>query len=110
MNELRCPRCLAPAEASGGELRTCRFCGAALALNGGQVVASAAPATNVVFLDDCGHNKIEVIKVIRLHLKLGLREAKDLADRVPCSLGSLPDAARAAAFRGDLANAGARVR
>lgn len=37
-----------------------------------------------VWLKDCGDFKIGCIKVIRQHLYLPLKEAKDLVDKAPC--------------------------
>ncbi len=84
------------------------------------VTVSAAPSSlpaikNVstggwnVVLVDCGSNKIMVIKAIREHLKLGLAEAKDLADQSPSLLVNQISEASAHAFARDLQAAGATV-
>jgi hypothetical protein len=45
-----------------------------------------APGSLTLVLDDCGHRKIGAIKEIRTVTGFGLREAKDIADRVGAHL------------------------
>lgn len=63
---------------------------------------------NVVLMDG-GNTKIMVIKVIREHLELGLKEAKDLVDRTPSLLVNQVAEAKAHEFARDLQAAGATV-
>lgn len=67
-----------------------------------------------VTLLDSGPNKIEAIKALRAALGIGLREAKDLIDGAPCSLGVLPyesqsPGSNAQALSRALFDAGAKV-
>ena len=48
--------------------------------------ASEAPSTVSVILTNAGGQKIQVIKVLREALGVGLKEAKDIADAAPKSL------------------------
>ena len=74
----------------------------------------AAPVSSgpcEVVLESTGPKKIQVIKAIREATRLGLKEAKDLADAAdaaPTSLGSFSEEV-AAALRADLEAAGASV-
>ncbi|MBZ0315531.1 MAG: ribosomal protein L7/L12 [Anaerolineae bacterium] len=63
---------------------------------------------NVVLVDG-GNTKIMVIKVIREHLELGLKEAKDLVDQTPSLLVNQVAEAKAHEFARDLQAAGATV-
>lgn len=63
-----------------------------------------------VFLVDAGPNKIMVIKAIREHTGLGLKEAKDMADSAPRELVEWDDAGRTDRFRKALIEAGATVK
>jgi large subunit ribosomal protein L7/L12 len=49
----------------------------------GEVEAAEEKTQFDVELTDPGSNKIAVIKVIRAHTELGLKEAKDMVDNVP---------------------------
>jgi len=74
------PECQAAFEAAR-DLREIRVvCMTRQLVMGGTAVAGPSPKLFSVFLDDCGPNKIGVIKEIRNLTNLGLREAKDLAD------------------------------
>lgn len=110
--ELKCPGCFAPIVPSHGGLAKCRYCGATVAIQGAAPGAPNAMAPNApVYLEHGGKNLIEVIKVVRQHTRLGLREAKDLVERAPCVVADWPDQPqRLEDFRRDLARAGARVR
>lgn len=81
-----------------------------------QLVQGSAPAVpststggwNVVLMDG-GNTKIMVIKVIREHLELGLKEAKDLVDQTPSLLVNQITEAKAHEFARELQAAGATV-
>lgn len=62
-----------------------------------------------VVLVNTGRKKIEVIKTIREYTKLGLKEAKDLADQTPSVLATHIDEAAAHQLARDLQAAGATV-
>ena len=55
----------------------CAYCGTVLAASS---TTPAAPPTVDVVLRDRGRNTIAVIKVVREHTGLGLKEAKDLVE------------------------------
>ena len=82
----------------------------AVARVGKRVVEVRRPPRRSVFLEDAGGRKISVVKVLRQHLPLGLKEAKELAESAPCQLANGLDGVRADALRDDLVAAGARVR
>jgi len=105
VTELRCTSCLAPIDPSHGPIQRCIYCGTTLTIGG----APSAAAPGTVRLDDCGPNKIQVMKVIREYTGLGLKEAKDLTESTPCVLMESDDAHRLERFRADLALARARV-
>lgn len=63
-----------------------------------------------VMLEDAGRNKIAVIRVIREFTRLGLKEAKDLADGAPRAVLTGVDATTAAAMVQALQTEGARAR
>lgn len=50
---------------------------------GGEAAASEEKTEFDVILTSFGDKKINVIKVVRAHTGLGLKEAKDLVDKVP---------------------------
>jgi ribosomal protein L7/L12 len=82
--------------------------GARVSGGGAVTPTHRAPPGGSVLLEDCGPNKIAVIKVIRDHTALGLRDAKELADSVPCAIE--PRTTRPTSLRDDLVAVGARVR
>ncbi|MGD8307329.1 MAG: 50S ribosomal protein L7/L12, partial [Ignavibacteria bacterium] len=53
------------------------------AAGGGEAAASEEKTEFDVILTSFGDKKINVIKVVRAHTGLGLKEAKDLVDKVP---------------------------
>jgi ribosomal protein L7/L12 len=109
--ELRCPGCFAPLDANRGAISKCRYCGTTLALHAPAApVPVVAPAPGSLYIEDGGPNKISVIKVIREHTGLGLKEAKDLVESAPVLVAQWDDPARMAAFRQELMKAGARTR
>lgn len=104
-----CPHCGAPVRGlvDGG----CPFCHTPLVARDDKNTAfpQGAPSGAVV-LRGVGRNKIAVIKAIREHTGLGLKEAKDLADaadRAPTTVATGLDRSRADAFVADLIDAGA---
>lgn len=76
--------------------------------------AGAAPAVeektefNVV-LTAVGSNKINVIKVVRAHTNLGLKEAKDLVDAAPKAVKEGVSKEEAEKIKKELEEAGATV-
>ena len=103
VTELRCTSCMAPIDPSLGPVQRCAYCGTTLTVGGAPIAAAGT-----LRLEDCGPNKIQVIKIIREHTGLGLKEAKDLAESTPCVLAEWDDA-RIDLFRAELAAAGART-
>lgn len=81
------------------------------------VAAAGAPAaapveektTFDVILKSAGANKIQVIKVVRVHTTLGLREAKELVDSAPKPLKEGVSKEDAAKIKKELEEAGATV-
>jgi large subunit ribosomal protein L7/L12 len=109
VSSLRCNNCLAPVDPARGSMQRCSYCGMVLVL-GGEVKAPPLPIPGgVLGLDACGPNKIHVIRVIREHMGLGLKEAKELSDSAPCTLAEGLDAVRFQEFHDELVAAGARV-
>jgi large subunit ribosomal protein L7/L12 len=62
-----------------------------------------------VILVDTGPRKIEVIKVIRARLALGLKEAKDASENPGCALLQAVSKEEAVAFKEELERAGATI-
>jgi hypothetical protein len=111
VHELRCPNCFAPIP-PGTDLRsTCRYCGTTLALTSRAAASpgSTAHVAGALILEDGGPQKISVIRVIREHTGLGLKEAKDLVEATPCLVAEWSDPARMLAFARELLGAGARI-
>ncbi|MFZ4780028.1 MAG: 50S ribosomal protein L7/L12 [Terrimicrobiaceae bacterium] len=76
--------------------------------------AAAAPAAAEktefdVVLENCGANKINVIKVVRELTGLGLKEAKDLVDGAPKVVKEALPKADAEVIKKKLEEAGAKV-
>ena len=61
-----------------------------------------------LYLESFGSEKLKVIAVVKEMTGLGLKDAKDLVDSAPVSLGTY-DAATAATYKADLEEAGATV-
>jgi large subunit ribosomal protein L7/L12 len=81
---------------------------------GGVAPAAAAPAAEEktsfdVILKASGANKIQVIKVVRAHTTLGLKEAKDLVDSAPKPVKEGVNKEDAAKIKKELEEAGATV-
>jgi len=74
---------------------------------------AAAPAeektTFDIILKSAGANKIQVIKVVRVHTTLGLKEAKELVDSAPKPLKEGVSKEDAAKIKKELEEAGAIV-
>lgn len=104
VTELRCTSCLAPIDPSNGPVQRCAYCGTTLTIGN-----PPSAATSTLRLEDCGPNKIQVIKVIRTYTGLGLKEAKDLTESTPCVLMESEDAHRVERFRDDLVEQRARA-
>jgi large subunit ribosomal protein L7/L12 len=82
------------------------------------VVAGAAPAASApveektefdVILKAAGEKKINVIKVVRAHTGLGLKEAKDLVDGAPKTVKEAITKDEAEKLRKEFEDAGATV-
>lgn len=79
----------------------------------GPAAASAAPVEEQtefdVVLQAAGEKKINVIKVVRAHTGLGLKEAKDLVDGAPKPVKQGITKEEAEALKKQLEEAGAKV-
>ncbi len=88
----------------------CPFCKTLLPAAVVETAAQAAPSGLAdVVLVDAGPKVINVIKVIREHTGLGLKESKDLAQISPSVIGAGLPPATAAQWVADLAAVGARA-
>ena len=76
--------------------------------SGGGAAAAAEEKTEfTVMLNNCGANKVNVIKVVRAVTGLGLKEAKDLVDGAPKAVKEGISKADAEAILKQLVEAGA---
>ena len=85
---------------------------AAVAVAGPAVAAEAAPAEQTEFdviLTSAGQAKLQVIKVVKEALGLGLKEAKDLVDGAPKAVKEKVSKAEAEQLKATLEEAGAEV-
>ena len=87
---------------------------AAPVVMGGAVAGAAAEAEEEktefdVVLASFGEKKINVIKVVRAHTGLGLKEAKDLVDGAPNTVKEAVSKDEAAKIKAELEEAGATV-
>ncbi|NCQ19051.1 MAG: 50S ribosomal protein L7/L12 [Ignavibacteria bacterium CG_4_8_14_3_um_filter_37_9] len=86
---------------------------AAPVVMGAAVAAAAAPVEEQtefnVNLIAAGEKKINVIKVVRAHTGLGLKEAKDLVDSAPKSVKEAVSKDEAEKLKKELEEAGATV-
>ena len=81
-----------------------------VAADGGNGAAAQAEQTEFdVILKSAGQGKLNVIKVVKSELGLGLKEAKDLVDGAPATLKEKISKADAEALRAALEEAGAEV-
>jgi len=85
---------------------------AAVAVAGPAAAADAAPAEQTEFdvvLTSAGQAKLQVIKVVKDALGLGLKEAKDLVDGAPAPVKEKVSKAEAEQLKATLEEAGAEV-
>ena len=81
-----------------------------VAADGGNGAAAQAEQTEFdVILKSAGQGKLNVIKVVKSELGLGLKEAKDLVDGAPATLKEKISKADAEALKASLEEAGAEV-
>lgn len=81
-----------------------------VAADGGNGAAAQAEQTEFdVILKSAGQGKLNVIKVVKSELGLGLKEAKDLVDGAPATLKEKISKADAEALKAALEDAGAEV-
>ena len=81
-----------------------------VAADGGNGAAAQAEQTEFdVILKSAGQGKLNVIKVVKSELGLGLKEAKDLVDGAPATLKEKISTADAEALKAALEEAGAEV-
>ena len=81
-----------------------------VAADGGNGAAAQAEQTEFdVILKSAGQGKLNVIKVVKSELGLGLKEAKDLVDGAPATLKEKISKADAEALKAVLEEAGAEV-
>ena len=85
---------------------------AAVAVAGPAAAAEAAPAEQTEFdviLTSAGQAKLNVVKVVKTELGLGLKEAKDLVDGAPKAVKEKVSKAEAEQLKAALEEAGAEV-
>ncbi|HIR82673.1 MAG TPA: 50S ribosomal protein L7/L12 [Candidatus Cryptobacteroides pullicola] len=85
---------------------------AAVVVSADAGAGAAAPAEQTEFdviLKSAGQGKLNVIKVVKSELGLGLKEAKDLVDGAPATLKEKISKADAEALKAALEEAGAEV-
>ena len=85
---------------------------AAVAVAGPAAAAEAAPAEQTEFdviLTNAGQAKLQVIKVVKEALGLGLKEAKDLVDGAPSKIKEGISKAEAENLKKAIEEAGAKV-
>ncbi len=75
---------------------------------GGESAAEEKTAFDVV-LKAAGGAKLQVVKAVKEHMGIGLKEAKDLVDGAPSKLKEGVDKAEAEALKAALEEAGAEV-
>jgi large subunit ribosomal protein L7/L12 len=81
-----------------------------VAAEGGAAGAAEAEQTEFdVVLKSAGQAKLNVIKVVKTELGLGLKEAKDLVDGAPATVKEKISKAEAEALKAALEEAGAEV-
>lgn len=84
---------------------------AAVAVAAGPAAGDAAEEKTAfdVVLKSAGAAKLQVVKAVKEHMGLGLKEAKDLVDGAPSKLKEGVDKAEADALKAALEEAGAEV-
>ncbi|PID57098.1 MAG: 50S ribosomal protein L7/L12 [Ignavibacteriae bacterium] len=75
----------------------------------GEAAAAEEKTEFDVILKSFGDKKINVIKVVRAHTGLGLKEAKDLVDGAPSTVKEAVDKDEAEKVKKELEDAGATV-
>jgi len=76
---------------------------------GGDAAAAAEQTEFDVVMTSFGDNKINVIKAVRAITGLGLKEAKEKVEGVPCALVEGVDKAKAEEVKAQLEEAGAAI-
>ncbi len=82
---------------------------AGAAAGGGETAAAEEKTEFDVILTAFGEKKINVIKVVRAHTGLGLKEAKDLVDKAPNPVKETISKDEAEKIKKELEDAGATV-
>ena len=82
---------------------------AGAAAGGGETAAAEEKTEFDVILTAFGEKKINVIKVVRAHTGLGLKEAKDVVDKAPNSVKEGISKDEAEKIKKELEDAGATV-
>ncbi len=82
---------------------------AGAAAGGGETAAAEEQTEFDVILTSFGEKKINVIKVVRAHTGLGLKEAKDLVDKAPNPVKEGVSKDEAEKIKKELEEAGATV-
>jgi large subunit ribosomal protein L7/L12 len=82
---------------------------AGIAASGGEVAAVEEKTEFTVVLQSAGEKKINVIKVVRAHTGLGLKEAKDLVDGAPNTVKEGVSKEEAEKLKKEFEEAGATV-
>lgn len=83
--------------------------GIPMAAGGGETKAEEGPVKVTVMLTGIGDKKIQVIKLVRELLGLGLKEAKDLVDSAPKPIKESIEKAEADELKKKFEEAGAQV-
>ena len=76
---------------------------------GGGAAAAAEQTEFDVIIKSAGQSKLNVVKVVKSELGLGLKEAKDLVDAAPATVKEKISKAEADALKAALEEAGAEV-
>ena len=79
------------------------------AAGGGEAAAAEEKTEFDVVMTSFGDKKINVIKVVRAHTGLGLKEAKDLVDGVPSTVKEAAPKDEADKLKKELEEAGAKI-
>ena len=82
---------------------------AGVAAGGGEAAAAEEQTEFDVILTSFGEKKINVIKVVRAHTGLGLKEAKDVVDKAPNPVKEAISKDEAEKIKKELEDAGATV-
>ncbi len=82
----------------------------AVGVGGGEAAAQEEKTEFDVILESAGDKKINVIKVVRAHTGLGLKEAKDLVDGAPSTVKEAVQKDEAEKLKKEFEEAGATVK